>query len=123
MANKYITLNGKRYRTVGRSYAPQHKKARQLNVTVGNKTAIQTFNFTDYRWKMDIYTSVSVSSGIYGTLADLQTAYGLAYVAYTDTQGNTHDVVMEGELVTPFGIGILHDNAPIKISLSLRKRQ
>jgi hypothetical protein len=123
MANKYIILNGKRYRTVNRSFTPQRKKARQVNVTVGNKTAIQTFNFTDYRWKVDIFTAIQVADSQYGTLADLQIAYDQAYVAYTDALNQVHDVVLEGELATPLDIGILHDQAPFKVTLSLRKRQ
>lgn len=123
MANGYITYNGKRYRLTPRSFAEQPKVARQTKTSLSGKTLTQTFSFTDTRWKVEIWVAInSNETPTYGELADLRTAYALAYASFTDVFGTVHSVVPEGDLALPFDIGLKNDDAPFKVTLNLRKR-
>lgn len=123
MANHYVTINNKRYRTTGLSYAPEENKARQINTTLGGRTLAQTFAYTAYRWTMELLVELTPADANYGSYTDLQTAYGLAYVSFTNPFGTTQDVIFEGKLVGPPKYALVDPTVPFKVSISLRKRQ
>lgn len=121
-----ITLDGKQYRTVG-DYTPGRKKSQEVRVTLGGKTAFQTFPFTDYTFKVKIkvYRATDPGGSSYGTLADLRTAYGKDYVAFVAVHGGAAvNVFMGGDLPEPFtNESIMLPNIPIEVELNLRQRQ
>lgn len=122
MANGYITYNGKRYRLTPQSYEEQIDPARQVNVGLSGKTITQTFSYSETRFEVEIWTSITAESGTYGSVSDLKTAYALAYASFVDIFGTTHSVVPEGDLRLPYKLGIRNNSAPFKVKLKLRKR-
>lgn len=122
MAN-YITLNSKRYLTTRRDFTPTRRKAQQVRTTLGGKTVSQTFGFTDERWAFTILVQITPDDPLYGSAADLETAYGLAYVSFTDVFGNTSSVYTEGELAQPPKYALVDPTAHYEVALILRKRQ
>ncbi len=124
MANHYVSLNGKRYLTARRDFAPKETKAQQINVTLGGKTASQSFGFTDYRWSFTILVQITPDNpAVYGSRADLQTAYGQDYVTFVDVDGNNHEVFMLGELPLAPHWALVDPTAHFEVPLQLRKRQ
>lgn len=123
MAN-YITLNGKRYLTTGRTFKPVQRKAQTVGVTLTGKTRSQTFSFVDYRWTVTILVELAPANPLYGSRANLLAAYALPYCAFVDVDGtNQGDVFIEGELPQVLGWTLVDTTAPFEVALSLRKRQ
>jgi len=124
MANRYITINSKRYLTSERSFRAISQKAQQLNTTIGGKTLSQTFGYTAYRWEVTILVEFSPVDSAYGSWSDLATAYALGYAPFTDIFGtNQGNVFFEGELPEAPEYALVDTSAPFRVDLKLRLRQ
>lgn len=121
---RYITLNGKRYRTANRSFQHKAKKARQINVTLSGKTQVQTFSFTSNRWQMTILVEYTPADSAYGSWNDLLAAHEAAYVPLVDLFGvNQGNVIFEGELEEIPVWALIDQTVPFEVSITLVKRQ
>lgn len=124
MALRYITLNGKRYKTTERKFKANLNQARQINVTLGGKVNSQTFTFADQRWSFPILVELSPADANYGSWDNLVTAYQAAYVPFVDIFGTSQgDVIMEGTLEQMPDYALVDTTAPFVVNISLVKRQ
>lgn len=114
-----ITLNSKQYSVAWDSYDSPRLKSQSVDTGLTGKTLIQNFAFTDYWWKMDLLVWETETRSGYGDLDDLRTAYALSTCGYTDIDGNSHTVVMEGD----FPSKNLEPVQVYKIPIFLRKYQ
>lgn len=123
MANGYILLNSKRYKTAERSFKAISFVPKQMNYTVGGKTASQNFGFTLYRWEMDIWVELSPVDSNYGSWANLLAAYTPSYVPFTDVFGTSQgNVYLEGELPQMPEYALVDPAVPFKVPLNLKQR-
>lgn len=121
---RYITLNGRRYRTSERKFKPTRNKAQQINVTVGGSHTSQLFGFTDQRWSASILVRKTEADSNYGTVADLITAYALAFCTFIDQFGtNQGNAFIEGQLDLPYNFALIDEEEYFIVELSLTKKQ
>lgn len=96
-------------------------------VTVGKKTRIQDFGFTDYTWAFNLlmpYQDQTRGGYTYGGWVWLRdTLYEQPTVTFTDHYGVSHTVTFDGKL-SPQPLGALVDGAAkFIVEVHLRKHQ
>ena len=124
MANGYIVLDGMKYATARRGFAPRRKKSQRVKISLTGKTLSILFAFKDYHWKAPILVELTPTDPEYGSLDDLRVAYDKEYVTFVDVWGvDQGEVFMEGELPEELDWALVDESAPFEVELSLRKRQ
>lgn len=122
MANRYVTINGKRYRTARRTFTNRQSQARQINVTLGGAVATQDFGFTGQRWRMAILVELTPEDSAYGSKANLETAYQTTPVNFVDSFGvDQGNVIFEDDLELPPAYALVDATVPFEVEISLRK--
>lgn len=121
MANRYVTINGKRYRTARRTFTPKLSRAKQVNVTLGGAVAVQDFGFTGQRWTMTILVELTPEDSAYGSKANLETAYALPSFTFIDSFGTSYTAIFEGDLELPPAYALVDATVPFEVEISLRK--
>lgn len=122
MANRYVVIDGKQYRTARRTFTNRQSQARQVNVTLGGAVAAQDFGFTGQRWQMTILVELTPEDTDYGSQADLESAYQTTPVNFVDSFGTDQgNVVFEGELDLPPAYALVDASVPFEVEISLRK--
>lgn len=114
-----VTLNGYLFSVAWDSYDQPRQKSQEVGFGLTGKMLIQNFSFVDYRWTMDLLVWETETRAGYGDLDDLRTAYALNTFDYIDLEGNSHTVVMQGELPSKN----LEPSDVYKIPVSLREYQ
>lgn len=121
--NGYISLNGDRYYIKWGTYKPIKSQAASMSVGLSGKTITQDFDFIDYRWTAVLLVRVTEADSNYGNLSDLETAYSTIPCAFIDPDGNSHNVLIDGDLPEEFKHDILDNTIPNEIPVMLRKVQ
>jgi hypothetical protein len=122
VANGYIVLDGKRYATAGRSAVESLSRAREVGLSIGAKTIIQDFGHTERPWDMTILVQLTPDDPLYGSDADLVTAYGKSSVTYTDVFGDDQGtVVMMGDLDLSHKYALVDPDVHFEVKIKLRK--
>lgn len=83
--------------------------------------ASQDFGFTGRRWTMTILVELTPEDANYGSKANLEAAYALASVGFTDSFGtNQGSVVFEGDLDLPPAYALVDATVPFEVEIKLR---
>ena len=91
--NKYITLNGKKYATLSKTWVPTFQKPMTVRTTLLGEVSATYGPTTIKGWQGEIKAPASVSDNSWGTIDDLITALDiLGPVSFIDHVGTTVNV-------------------------------
>jgi hypothetical protein len=97
--NNYVTLDGHRYKAVFGQYAQARSKPARARKNLAGNTDVTYGPSVTIAWVGEFVVPVTASGSDWGNAADLRTTYEkMENLTFTDHYGNSHTVVMLGEL-------------------------